>query len=200
MQDDAGALLAFKKAVALSPSDPVALTRLGSEYLAQGQVRPAIVHLEKAYRINPKDQTTLNSLQTALRQDGQLERARIVKQKLADVLHDREVASQNQLNATRMNNDGSALEKAGDLRGAAEKYRTAVELNPAHTGIRVNYAVALLRLGQWKEGFSQLREAMRQAPFDPQPRAVWDDAIRQAPPGSWTEPEPRMQSHPPQQR
>ncbi len=190
LQDDAGALAAFKRAVALSPSDPVALTRLGAEYLHQGQVKPAIVHLEKAYGIDPKDQTTLNSLNTALRQDGQMERARQIKQKLLEVLRARDLNTQNQLNAARSNNDGVALEKAGDLRGALEKYRAAVALDPQHVELRVNLAVALLKLGQWKEGLTQLREARRQAPNDPVLKAAWDDAIAQAPAGSWTEKRP----------
>ncbi len=193
LQDDAGALAAFRRAVALSPSDPVALTRLGTEYLQQGQVRFAILNLQKAYRIDPKDQTTLNSLQTALRQDGQLEQARKVKEKLVEVLRARDTATQNQLNAARINNEGAALEKAGDLRGALEKYRAAVELDPQHVDLRVNYAVALLRLGQWKPGLAELRQAMRQKPNDVVLKAAWDDAIRQAPAGSWTAEDERDQ-------
>jgi tetratricopeptide (TPR) repeat protein len=188
--DSTGALAAFKRAVLLSPSDPVALTRLGAEYLHQGQVKLAIVHLEKAYSIDPKDQTTLNSLQTALRQDGQVTQARKIKEKLAEVLRARDITTQNELNAARINSDGVALEKAGDLRGAVEKYRAALDLDPSHVEVRVNLAVALLKLGQWKQGLTELREAMRQAPHDPVLKAAWDDAIRQAPPGSWTEPKP----------
>jgi len=186
LQDDAGALAAFKRAVALHPNDPVALTRLGAEYLRQGQLRPAILHLQKSYRIDPKDQTTLNSLQTALRQDGQVEQARQIKQKLVEVLRARDTATQDQLNATRINNEGATLEKAGDLRGAVAKYQQAVALNPRRVDLRVNYAIALLRLGQWKPGLRQLREAMRQKPGDAVLKAAWDDALSQAPAGSWT--------------
>jgi protein O-GlcNAc transferase len=188
LQDDAGALAAFKRAVALSPNDPVALTRLGAEYLNQGQVKAAIAALDKAYRVEPNDQTTLNSLQTALRQDGQTARAREIKAKLVEVLRVRDVTSQNQLNATRINNEGTALEKSGDLRGAAEKYRQAVALDPRHTELRLNFAVALLKLGKWKEGLAELQEALRRDPYDARLKAVWDDAIQQAPPGSWTAP------------
>ena len=186
LQDDAGALAAFQRAVTLSPLDPVALTRLGAEYLHQGRVSLAILNLQKAYRIQPNDQTTLNSLQSALRQNGQLEQARQIKAKLVEVLRARDTNTQNQLNAARVNNEGTALEKSGDLRGALEKYRAAVELDPRHVELRVNYAIALLRLGQWKPGLTQLRGAMRQKPHDAVLKAAWDDAIGQAPPGSWT--------------
>ena len=185
---DAGALAAFQRAVALKPEDPIACTRLGAEYLHQGQVKLAIQHLEKAYSLDDHDQTTLTGLLAALRQDGQSERAQKVKERLAEVLRERDLTSQNQLNATRINVEGMELEKAGDLRGAAEKYRQALELDPTHVGIRVNYAVALLRLGEWKSGLQQLHEALRMEPNDSVLKAAWDDALRQAPPGAWEEP------------
>ena len=37
-----------------------------------------------------------------------------------------------------MNNEGANLEKAGDLQAAVEKYRKALELDPAHNGIRIS--------------------------------------------------------------
>jgi tetratricopeptide (TPR) repeat protein len=188
MLHDAGALAAFQHAVALKPEDPVALTRLGAEYLHQGQVKLAIQHLEKAYGLDDRDQTTLNSLLAALRQDGQSERAQKVKQRLVEVLRERDLTTQNQLNATRINNEGAELEKSGDLRGAMEKYRQAFELDPTNVDIRVNYAVALLRLGEWKSGLQQMHEALRMRPDDGVLKAAWDDALRQAPPGAWEEP------------
>jgi Flp pilus assembly protein TadD len=69
--DDAGAFAAFQRAVELNPDDPVSRYRLGAEYLRQGDAHQAVVHLEEALRRNPKDQSTLNSLQIALRRDGQ---------------------------------------------------------------------------------------------------------------------------------
>ena len=78
-------------------------------------------HLRKAYELNPADQSTLNALQIALRQDGDVEGANRVKQQLAELLRDRDQVSQNKLAAVRVNNDGAALEKSGRLaRGACE--------------------------------------------------------------------------------
>ncbi len=50
LSDDAGALAAFRRAVALSPSDAVAQTRLGVELLRGGRIKEAYVHLRQAYR------------------------------------------------------------------------------------------------------------------------------------------------------
>jgi Flp pilus assembly protein TadD len=183
--DDPGALTAFERAVALSPSDPVALSRLGNELYRQGKIKQAIVELEKAYRINPKDQTTLNGLQAALHADGQMARANQVKADLVAVLRERDQSTQNEFTAIHLHEEGAKLEKAGELRGALDQYRQAIQLDPEDVGIRVDLARVLLRLGQWKEGLSQLAESMQRRPGDPALKAAWDDALRQAPPGSW---------------
>jgi len=182
--DEPGAIAAYKRAVELNPADAVAQYRLGAEYLRAGQAPNAVEHLERAYHLNPEDQSTLNSLQMALRQDGKAEEANRIRQKLAELLQKKDQISQNALSAVRINNEGAALEKAGDLRGATEKYRKALDLNPEHVGIRVNYAVALLRLGQWTEGLTQLHEALRRDPGNAQIQAALKDAEAQAPPGS----------------
>jgi Flp pilus assembly protein TadD len=182
--DDTGALSAFERAVVLSPSDPVALTRLGNELYHQGKNKRAILELEKADHINPKDQTTLNGLQAALRADGQTARANQIKARLVAVLRERDQKMQNQLSAVRLSDEGAKLEKVGDLKGALDKYRQGLQLDPEDVGIRVNLAITLLRLEQWKEGLSELAESMRRRPGDPELKAAWDAALRQAPPGS----------------
>ncbi len=127
-------------------------------------------------------------MQKALRSDGQTAEADQIKLKLQQVLIERERISQNQLEAVRINNEGSQLEKDGNLAGALERYRRALELDPEHVGIRVNYAVALLRLGQWKPGLAELREALRRDPGNAQIRAALEDALSQAPPEFRAEP------------
>lgn len=179
--DDAGALAAEKRAVELNPADPIAQYRLGTEYLVQNQPQPAVEHLQEAYRLNPQDQSTLNSLQTALRREGRTEEANSVKKKLGELLRKQDRDRQNALAAVRLNNEGASLEKAGNLRDALQKYREAVQLNPEHVGIRVNYAIALLRLGQWTDGLNELHEALRRDPGNTTIKAALNDALAQAP-------------------
>jgi protein O-GlcNAc transferase len=179
--DGAGALAAFERAVSLAPDDPVAQTRLGSQYLEEGKAHLAAEHLREAARLDPQNQSTLYVLQRALRTDGQTAEADAVKQKLAELLRDKDKDDQNLLAGIELNNQGADLEKAGDLPGAVEKYRAAQALLPGHVGIRVNLAVALLRSGQWKEGLAELREAVRREPGNAVLRAALDDALAQAP-------------------
>ncbi|MGO9239418.1 MAG: tetratricopeptide repeat protein [Bryobacteraceae bacterium] len=194
--DDAGALAAFERAASLDPENAASQARLGAEYLHQKQPHQAVIHLQHAMQLDPADQTALFNLQLALREDGQEEQAHAVKARLAEILRKKDETLQNGLTATRLNNEGVKLQQSGDLRGAVEKYRAAHELNPEHNGMRFNLAAALLRLGRWKEGLAELHECLARDPANPTLKAVWDDAMRQAPPGSWVEvaPGPAAQS------
>jgi protein O-GlcNAc transferase len=178
--DDTAALAAFQRAVALSPDDAVALTRLGSQLLDSGKAREAVQPLQQAARLDPRNQSTLNALQMALRRDGQVEQANEVRSRLAAVIHERDRADQNQVASLELNNRGAELEKEGKIREAAEKYRAALALTPDHVGIRVNLAVAQLKMGQWDEGIAGLREALRRDPGNTDIRRALDDALAQA--------------------
>ena len=177
--DDDGALAAYRKAVELSPEDAVARTRLGSKLLDAVKTHEAVEQLQEAVRLDPKNQSALNALLLALRRDGQTEQADAVKKRLTDVLRERDKADQTLVAAIELNNQGAALEKSGDVKGALEKYRAALNLFPDHVGIRTNFAVALLKLGQWDEGLAQLREALRRDPGNAQLKAALDDALAQ---------------------
>ncbi len=164
MFDDAGALAAFQRAVAVSPDDAVAQTRLGSKLLDLGKAHEAVPHLQEAARLDPKNQSALNALLVALRKDGQPEQAAAVKTRLTELIREKNKADQNLLVSIEWNNRGAALEREGNLKGALEKYRAALAMNPGHAGIRTNLAVALLKLGYWQEGLAELREALRRDP------------------------------------
>lgn len=180
--NEQGALAAFKRAVDLNPQGAVAQYRLGAEYLRQGEAHLAVAALEAAYQLNPQDQSTLNSLQGALRQVGRLDDASAMKTKLTEMLRDRDVKSQNGIKALKVNNEGAALEKVGQLPEALVRYREAVELDPDHAGIRTNYAIALLRLGQWTEGLTELHAALMRDPNNADLKRAMQDALSKAPP------------------
>jgi protein O-GlcNAc transferase len=178
--DDEGALAAFRRAVELSPDDGVAQARYGAKLLDTGKAHEAVEHLDVAVRLDPRNQSALNSLQSALNKDGQTERASEVRRQLAALIRDRDKNDQNLVKAIEANNRGAELEKKGDVRAAVDRYRTALELQPDHVGIRTNLAVALLKLGNWDEGIAQMREALRRDPGNADLQKALDDALVQA--------------------
>ena len=180
LSDDDGALAAFRRAVELNSGDAVAQTRLGTMLLENGKAHDAIPHLEEAVRLDKENQSALNALQRALRQDGQVERADAVKKTLADLLASRDSADQNLTAALELNNRGAELEKSGNVKGALEKYRAAAKLQPGHVGIQINLAVALLKLGYWGEGIAQMRDALKRDPGNTQLKKALEDALAQA--------------------
>lgn len=167
--DPAGALQAFEQAVRFAPNDPVAETRFGSELLQQGRAQEAIPHLESAARIDPTNQSALYNLERALETEGRTADAQAVTRELAALLREKDRSAQHSFEAIQLNDQGVALQKSGKLREAIEKYRAALALDPAHNGIRVNYAAALLHAGEWNEGVAQLHEVLRR---DPDNRAI----------------------------
>jgi tetratricopeptide (TPR) repeat protein len=179
--DHTGALAAFERAVQIDPDDPVAQYRLGAEYLQEGKPAEAISHLEASLRMNGEDQSTLNALAVALQRSNRFEEAAQTRQKLSAVIRNRDLESQNALAALRLNNRGAELEKAGKLTEAVDLYRQAVDLNGKHPGIRLNYAVALLRLGRWREGLEQMQVAQQLDPDNKQIETALKDAVSQAP-------------------
>ena len=178
--DEDGALDALRHAVALTPDDAVAQTRLGLNLLNRGKAHDAVGPLQHAAGLDPNNQSTLNALQLALRKDGQTGEADAVKQRLSGLLRNKDHADQKLVAALELNNKGSELEKGGDIRGALDRYRTALEMYPDHVGIRTNFAVALLKLGKWDEGIAQMREALRRDPGNTNLQKGLEDALSQA--------------------
>lgn len=181
LADDNSAVAALERSVRLDPSDAVAQYRLGSAYLRQGKPAQALAPLEAAARLNPDDQSALNGLIIALRDSGRKDEAAAAKQRLTEVLHKRDIASQNALAALKVNNEGAAFEKEGRMAEAVDCYRRAVALNANHAGMRVNLGVALLRSGLWREGLEQLHAAQGLDPQNSQIATALKDAIAQAP-------------------
>ncbi len=179
--DDPGALAAYGKAVQLNPEGAVAQYRLGSEYLHSGKPDLALAPLEVAHRLAPEDQSTLNALQSTLQQLHRPVDAAAIRAQLAELLRNRDIKRQNQIKALQINNNGAALEKSGKLKEAIALYQKAVLLSPEHSGMRTNYGMALLRVGEWTQGLTELHQALALDPHNRELRLVLQDALSKAP-------------------
>jgi tetratricopeptide (TPR) repeat protein len=162
--DSSGAVQALEKAVALNPHDSTAQYRLGQLYLQDGETVKALDHLKIALLGDPSDVATLYSLDRALRKAGKLDEAKPIEKQLAGQRAESDRASTVALAASRLNDEGIAMERSGDVRAALAKYRAALDLDPTGTGFRLNYGLALCRLGRWDDGIAELREVLRLDP------------------------------------
>jgi tetratricopeptide (TPR) repeat protein len=163
-QDHDGAVQALERAVALKPDDALAQYRLGQLYLQDGHALKAVEHLKQALSCAPNDSATLYNLMLALRRTGQLEEAKPIEKRMAELQRQSDRASEVGLAASDLNSEGIRLEKSGDIRAALAKYRAALDLDPTGFGFRLNYALALCRLGHWQDGVLELREVLRLDP------------------------------------
>jgi protein O-GlcNAc transferase len=183
--DESGAVQALEKAVALNSHDSTAQYRLGQLYLQEGESGKALDHLKIALLGDPYDTATLYSLDRALRKAGKLEEAKPIEKQLAELRAKSDRASTVALAASRLNDEGIALEKSGDVHAALAKYRAALDLDPTGTGFQLNYGLALCRLGRWDDGIAELREVLRLDPDNHEAAIALYIAIDQAkaPPG-----------------
>ena len=162
--DSAGAVEALQRAVALKPEDALAQYRLGQLYLQSGDSVRAVNHLRKALAQTPNDSATLYNLMLALRKTRHVEEAKAIENQITALKEQNSHASEVGLAASGLNSEGIQLEKTGDVRGALAKYRAALDLDPTGYGFRLNYALALCRLGRWRDGIAELREVLRVDP------------------------------------
>jgi protein O-GlcNAc transferase len=162
--DNAGAIEALQRAVVLKPDDALAQYRLGQLCLQDGHAFKAVEHLKQALFYAPNDRATLYNLMLALRKAGRWEEAKPIEKRMAELQHQSDRASEVGLAASDLNSEGIQLEKSGDIRAALAKYRAALDLDPTGFGFRLNYALALCRLGRWQDGIVELREVLRLDP------------------------------------
>jgi protein O-GlcNAc transferase len=162
--ESAGAIEALQRAVALKPDDALAQYRLGQLYLQDGHALKAVEHLKQALFYTPNDRSTLYNLMLALRKAGRAEDTKPIEKRLAELQQQSDRASEVGFAASDLNSEGIQLERSGDIRAALAKYRAALDLDPTGFGFRLNYALALCRLGRWQDGIVELREVLRLDP------------------------------------
>jgi len=166
LHDEAGALAAFEQAARLSPDDPETQYQLGSALLRGNRAGIAVSHLQKAVELRPGDQSTLSQLCRALYRAGRKGEAERCEQKMTEIAKAAAAADSRMLAAAEANNQGVELESRGDLLGALQKYRAAVDLYPYRIEFERNLGLVFCRLGQWEDGVAQLRKVLKQHPGD----------------------------------
>jgi len=120
----------------------------------------------------------------ALRKAGRSEEARPIERCMAELQQQSDRASEVGFAASALNSEGIQVERSGDIRAALAKYRAALDLDPTGFGFRLNYALALCRLGRWQDGIVELREVLRLDPDNADAAKAFYIAVDQAKPQS----------------
>ena len=143
--DPTGAREAFARAIAIVPDDATARLLLGRLLLDQGNAKDALVHLEKASRLDPELANAFYVLAEAQIRLGDLEGAR-QNRRIFQQLKTKEKAAMDQENA---------------------RYDDAGSLRITTAGFHLDAADLLLRQRQDALAETHLRQALRVAPREP---------------------------------
>lgn len=162
--DLVGAIASAIKAVDLDPKNAQAQSWLGRLYLENGDAAMAVKHLRIAGSLGVDDKATLYSLARALRAIDKIEDSKQVEAQVLDMQRLSTRSGEVLFTASGLNEEGLRREHSGDLPGALDKYHAAVDLDPTGYGFRLNYGLALCRIGKWQEGIAQLQEVLEQDP------------------------------------
>ena len=155
---------AAQKAVDLDPKNSHAQSLLGRLFLENGDAVQAVKPLEIAHSLGSDDKATLYSLARALRATGKTEEAKRLEAQVVQRQHLSDQSGKVLFAASGLNEEGLRLEHQGDIQGALEKYRNAVDMDPTGYGFRLNYALALCRLGRWQEAITHLNQVLKDDP------------------------------------
>lgn len=138
----------WEKCVELDENFVAAHQALGVAALESGDLKAAVEHYEKAWRLSPESSVYPTQLAEVLIQDGQLARARdVLKEALRR--HPRAVAMRALL--------GQALVQLREDAEAVEHLSLVVRMNPEYTNGYYPLATALDRLGQREEAAEMRR-------------------------------------------
>lgn len=144
-QRHAEALVIVDRVLHLKPDDPVARNLNARALLGLGRMEEALAILEALLAENPTDTAALGSQATALLTLGRYEQALAIAEAARAAMPDQ---------AATHYTCGYVLAHSNRLEEALASYGQAVRLDPDHTYGAWAYALTLLTLGRFDEGWS----------------------------------------------
>ncbi|MBD2096647.1 tetratricopeptide repeat protein [Trichocoleus sp. FACHB-591] len=161
------AIAYYQKALALKPNFPEAHSNLGVALSQTGQIEAAIFHYRQAIALNPGAAELHHNLGAALKEQGQVDAA---------IAHYQQAIALNPNYAMTYNNLGTIWEAQGRYVEAMACYKQALAVNPENVDARFSRAIALLRLGDLRQGFEEYEWRWRRLDMKPQPfkQPIWD--------------------------
>jgi tetratricopeptide (TPR) repeat protein len=141
----------------------------GDKDLSEGKVKDAIDEYRAAAEGQPGNAEYKFKLALALNAAGDMAAERTALEEAVN-LNPKLPAAQKQL--------GFVLSRSGDVHGAIEHFRLAVQASPAWVDAWINLAGELAEAGQFSEARSAVANAIRLDPANPQARELSDQLAR----------------------
>lgn len=157
---EADAEACFRRALAVDDSPPPINEHFNLGVLAtrRGRFEEAIEELRVAESLRPYHPGTVEQIGAVLASLGRYDEAERELERALAMRPDAGVA------ASAHNNLGAIRARQGDLPGAFERYRRAVELTPTNPALLANLASALVRLERFDEAVAVYRRGLRLVP------------------------------------
>ncbi len=156
-KDFAGAVSAWRTALAMAPDDGKAHNNLGLALAATGKTDEAIAEYRKSLEFEPRSSQTNNNLGSTLAEQGKMAEATQCFQRALEL---------DPNNSRAHINLGGALAENGQLAAGLEHLRKGVELEPDFADGQNNLGAALARSGALDEAVVHLQKAVTLAPKD----------------------------------
>jgi len=141
--------------LACTSDNYIAHDSLGNALFQKGSVDEAIIHFQKALKINPDYEEACYNLGNALFQKGNVDEA---------IVHYQQALEINPVYAEAQNNLGIALLRKGNVDEAIIHYQKALEIKPDHAEAHYNLGNALLQKGRVDEAIVHYQKALEIKP------------------------------------
>jgi tetratricopeptide (TPR) repeat protein len=162
------------EAVRLRPNSANAHNKLGTAFSRFLEIKPAREEFEKALELDPNLAEAHVNLALILAQAGEFGPAGEHLDRAIELQGNRRAAAYAHYLRAKVWGAQNQNEKAtAEFQAALAKYRAALDLDPTGFGFRLNYALALCRLGRWQDGVVELREVLRLDPDNADAKALY---------------------------
>lgn len=140
------ALYHIQQVIELEPNNAKSYRRLGDIYSASDETHAALTAYEKARSLNPNDTHNLINLGNTLYCMDRFHEALDTYRSVLDLSHD---------NIKALNNTGKIYHDMGYLEKATAYYNQCIELDPNYAEAHFNRSVALLAMGDYRNGWPE---------------------------------------------
>jgi len=154
-RDHEAAISEWRRALEMSPDDPMVYHNLGLSLAATGRLPEAIDQYRKALAVDPDHADSYTGWGLALTRSGQLDEAILKFEKAFELSPE---------DANAMSNLGAALLGNGRIDQAVWYCQRALEISPKDPDARGNLAVALAMSGKPAEAIPHFEEALAANP------------------------------------